>query len=82
MNEFDKIVGFNYLKVIHVNDSKNPTGAHKDRHENIGKGYIGLKPLSKICHDERFKAIPKILETPYIDGNAPYKEEIELIINN
>ena len=84
INEFDKVIGLNYLKVIHLNDSKNPIGSHKDRHENIGFGTIGFDTLMKFVNDERFKDIPKILETPYIPYTKelsfpPYKEEIEMI---
>lgn len=84
INEFDKIIGLEYLKVIHINDSKNPLNAKKDRHENIGFGYVGFDTIVKICNDERFKDIPKILETPYIDVTddlsvPPYKEEIKMI---
>ena len=84
IKEFDKTIGLKYLKVIHINDSKNPTCSKKDRHENIGFGYIGFDTIKKICNDERFKDIPKILETPYIDitkdeSIPPYKEEIEMI---
>ena len=84
IKEFDKIIGLEYLKVIHLNDSKNVCGAHKDRHENIGFGHIGFETLMKFVNDERFKDIPKILETPYIEYNKnlsfpPYKEEIEMI---
>jgi deoxyribonuclease-4 len=67
---------------IHINDSKNVQGAHKDRHENIGYGEIGFETLNKIVHNPRLKDVPKILETPYIDGKAPYKEEIEMFENN
>ena len=81
LNEFDSILGLDMIKAIHVNDSKNPLGAHKDRHANIGTGFIGLDTLKKICEDRRFLLIPKILETPYIDGNAPYKEEICMLRN-
>ena len=79
LDDFDKTIGLNYLKCIHVNDSKNICGAHKDRHENIGKGYIGLDNLIKIIYHKKLDNIPKILETPYINDMAPYKEEIELI---
>mgnify|MGYP003311517843 CR=1 FL=1 len=86
IKEFDDIVGLNYIKAIHVNDSKNIRGSHKDRHENIGFGYIGFQTLTKVIYDERFKDIPKILETPYIpsikyskESYPPYKEEIEMI---
>jgi deoxyribonuclease-4 len=77
--QFDKIIGLERLAVIHINDSKNEIGAGKDRHENIGKGYIGLETIQKIVNDSRFEKIAKILETPYIDGKAPYKEEINLL---
>ena len=58
------------------NDSKNPLASHKDRHANLGDGYIGFDALYRICPDEVFAHIPKILETPYIDGLPPYKDEI------
>lgn len=80
INEFNNIIGIDKIKCFHINDSKNIRGSHKDRHENIGKGNIGYDILHKIVHDERFINIPKILETPYIDGVAPYKEEIELLL--
>ena len=79
LDEFDKIVGLKYVKCLHINDSKNICGAKKDRHENIGKGYIGLDNLIKVIYNSRLDNIPKILETPYINEVAPYKEEIALI---
>ena len=79
LDEFDKVINLKYLKCLHINDSKNPCGAKKDRHENIGKGYIGLDNIIKIIYNKRLDNIPKILETPYIDELPPYKEEIELI---
>ncbi len=84
INEFDRIVGLKYLKVIHLNDSKNPLGSHKDRHENIGFGTIGFDTILKFVSDPRFESIPKILETPYISYSKdisfpPYKEEIMMI---
>lgn len=81
LSEFDKIIGLNYLKVIHINDSKNVISARKDRHENIGFGTIGFQNLIKIIYHDKLKGIPKILETPYIEKNAPYKYEIEMIRN-
>ena len=81
LEEFDKIVGLDYLKVIHINDSKNVMGAHKDRHDNIGIGNIGFDNLIKIIYHDKLKGIPKILETPYVEQNPPYKEEIEMIRN-
>lgn len=82
LDEFDNIIGLDKIKCIHINDSKNIINSHKDRHENIGKGTIGLETLIKIINNKRLDNIPKILETPYIDGIAPYKEEIELIREN
>lgn len=87
INEFDKNIGINYIKVIHVNDSKNELGSHKDRHENIGFGNIGFDTLIKIIYDVRFRDIPKILETPYVTKDddskekiyPPYKYEIDMI---
>lgn len=82
LEEFDNVIGLNYLKVVHVNDSKNIRGASKDRHENIGKGYIGLETLKYVVNHPKLVDIIKILETPYIEGNPPYKEEIELLREN
>ncbi|WP_270179308.1 deoxyribonuclease IV [Alkalihalobacillus sp. CinArs1] len=84
LDEFDKIVGIDRLKVLHVNDSKNERGSHKDRHENIGFGHIGFDALNKIIHHEQLKDVPKILETPYVgedkkNKKAPYKLEIEML---
>lgn len=89
MEEFDRILGKDQIAVFHINDSKNPRGAGKDRHENLGKGYIGFEALNYIVHHPDFTEIPKILETPWIpiDGDkkntrAPYKEEIALLRPN
>ena len=84
LNEFDKIIGIDRIKVVHVNDSKNEQGAHKDRHENIGFGYIGFDALNNVVHHEAFKDIPKILETPYVgedkkNKKPPYRFEIEML---
>jgi deoxyribonuclease-4 len=84
LKEFDKIIGLNRLKVIHLNDSKNPLGASKDRHENIGAGHIGFDALCYVAYHELLKDIPKILETPYVEIQnigkiAPYKYEIEML---
>lgn len=77
---FDKVVGLNYLKCIHINDSKNERGAKKDRHENIGYGSLGFDNLINVIYNERLDGIPKILETPYINKEyPPYKQEIEMI---
>ena len=79
LDSFDKLIGIDKIKCLHLNDSKNPLNSHKDRHANIGKGTIGLDTLIKVVDNNKLKDVPKILETPYIDGLAPYKEEIELI---
>jgi deoxyribonuclease IV len=86
LEEFDRIIGIDRLKVLHINDSKNERGARKDRHENIGFGHIGFEALSYIVHHPQLQDVPKILETPYVgtDKNnkkAPYKFEIEMIKN-
>lgn len=78
LDEFDQKIGLDRLLVVHVNDSKNERGASKDRHENIGYGYIGFETLNLIVHHEKLKSVPKILETPYIEKVAPYKEEIQM----
>ena len=82
LNDFDKTIGLDKIKCLHLNDSKNILGSHKDRHENIGKGTIGFETLLNIIKEPKLANIPKILETPYIEGRAPYKEEIELIRSN
>lgn len=84
LNEFDKIIGIERIKVLHINDSKNERGAHKDRHENFGFGHIGFDALSYIVNHAEFKDRPKILETPFVgpdkkNRNAPYKHEIDMI---
>ena len=86
LNEFDKVIGIDRLKVLHINDSKNERGARKDRHENIGFGHIGFDALSYIVHHPQLMAIPKILETPFVgedkkDKRAPYQYEIEMLRN-
>lgn len=82
LDQFDEIIGIDKIYCVHVNDSKNDFGAHKDRHENFGFGHIGFDTLIKIIYNERLKNVPKILETPYVDGEyAPYKYEIEMIRN-
>ena len=84
LTQFDKTVGLDRIKVLHINDSKNPVGAHKDRHENFGLGEIGFDALMNVIQVPEFKNLPKILETPWIKVEdkvqiAPYKKEIEMI---
>ena len=84
LNEFDSIIGINKIKCVHINDSKNVIGSHKDRHENIGYGTIGFDNLINVIYNDRLKDIPKILESPYVGENKeypPYKFEIEMIRN-
>lgn len=83
---FDHLLGKDQIAVFHINDSKNPCKAAKDRHENLGKGYIGFDALNHIVHHPDFTEVPKILETPWIpidedkkNTRAPYKEEIALL---
>lgn len=84
LEEFDKIIGLDRLKVLHINDSKNERGMRKDRHANIGFGHIGFSALNYIVSHPQLQDIPKILETPYVgeDKNnkkAPYKQEINML---
>ena len=89
LDEFDKKIGIDKIACVHINDSKNILGSHKDRHENIGLGTIGFDNLINIIYHEKLKGVPKILETPYITNGideknkiyAPYKFEIEMIKN-
>lgn len=77
LEEFDRIIGLDRLKAIHLNDSKNPLGSHKDRHEVLGKGYIGLDAIKYIINHPKIKNLPIYLETPNeLDG---YKNEIALL---
>lgn len=77
LEEFDKIIGIDKLKAIHLNDSKNPFNSHKDRHEKIGEGSLGLKAISNIINHPKLKHLPFFLETPNeLDG---YKNEIEIL---
>lgn len=77
LDKFDKIIGLNKLCAIHLNDSKNPFSSHKDRHEKIGKGSIGIEAITKIINHPRLKGIPFFLETP---NELPgYAEEIKLL---
>ena len=84
LEEFDRIIGLDRLKVIHINDSKNPQGAAKDRHANIGFGEIGFDALNAIVHHPKLAHLPKILETPFVgedkkNKKAPYLHEIDML---
>lgn len=85
LKEFDNLIGIDKIKCVHINDSKNIIGSHKDRHENIGFGTIGFDTILKVLSNESLKNVPKILETPYVGENKeypPYKFEIEMLKNN
>ena len=84
LDEFDRVVGIERLRAVHINDSKNPCGAHKDRHECIGKGYLGseefgggMQVIQNIVSNGRLHALPFILETP--NELAGYAAEIKLL---
>ena len=80
LEEFDRIIGLERLKAVHLNDSLNPLGAHKDRHAKIGEGYIGLDALINVINHPYLKELPFILETPNdLDG---YAKEIEILRKN
>ena len=81
INEFDRVIGLDRLLCIHLNDSKNPSGSHKDRHENLGYGEIGFDTLNYVAHHPKLTNIPKVLETPYVNNEPPYKIEIEMLKN-
>lgn len=82
LDTVERTVGLNKLFVVHINDSKNPIGSHKDRHENLGYGEIGFEALNAVVHNPRLKDVPKILETPYVNDKPPYKIEIEMLRAN
>ena len=77
LEQFDRVIGLNRLKAIHLNDSKNPLGSRKDRHEKIGEGNIGLEAITRIINHPALRSLPFYLETPNeLDG---YQREIELL---
>ena len=87
IDEFDRLIGRDQIAIFHINDSKNPQGAHKDRHANLGEGEIGFDALKYVVHHPDFADVPKILETPWIpnpdnpkDKKPPYKEEIARLL--
>ena len=77
LEEFDRTLGLDRLKAIHLNDSKNPLGAHKDRHEKLGQGCIGLETLKNVVNHPALRDLPFILETP--NDLTRYQEEIALM---
>lgn len=89
LDEFDEKIGLDKIGCVHINDSKNPLAAHKDRHENLGLGTIGFETLIEVIYNKRLEHVPKILETPFVTEDdstkerlyPPYKFEIEMIKN-
>lgn len=81
LDELESLGLLEKVGCVHVNDSKNPFGSHKDRHANIGYGFIGFDNIINIIYNKRLEDIPKILETPWIEEYPPYKYEIEMIRN-
>jgi deoxyribonuclease-4 len=74
---FGRIVGFDRLKAFHLNDSKKPLGSRVDRHEHIGKGFVGLEPFRRLVNDGRFDRLPMLLETPKAEGRAKGTIEVD-----
>ena len=81
LEKFDKVIGIDKIKCVHLNDSKNEIGSHKDRHANIGYGTIGFENLIHVAYMDKLKDVPKILETPWVLEYPPYKLEISMIRN-
>lgn len=79
LDEFDKVIGLENLRVIHLNDSKNEPGAKKDRHANLGYGRLGFDFLYLVASHPRLATIPKILETPFVNELPPYGTEIKML---
>ena len=77
VEEFDRVIGLEHLKAVHLNDSKNPLGSHKDRHEKIGEGHIGLDALAAVVQHPKLRHLPFILETP--NDEAGWAEEIRTL---
>jgi deoxyribonuclease-4 len=75
--QFGRLVGFERLKAFHMNDSQKPRGSRVDRHEHIGKGFLGLEPFRRIVNDPRFRQLPMLLETPKAEGKAKGAIEVD-----
>ncbi len=78
VTEFDRVVGLSHLKALHINDSMNPVGAHKDRHARIGEGYIGAQAIGRVLNHPALKGLPAVLETPQ-ENLAGYQAEIAML---
>jgi len=79
IDEFDRLVGFEWLLAIHANDSKTPLGARRDRHENIGEGQIGSAGFRRMLRHQQLKTYPWILEVPGFDNKGPDKANIDIL---
>jgi deoxyribonuclease IV len=75
--QFERLVGFERLRVLHLNDSKRPLGSRVDRHEHIGQGCLGLEPFRRIVNDRRFRGVPMLLETPKTEGRSPSAIQVD-----
>lgn len=79
LGEFEKLIGLDKLIAIHANDSRDPFGSGRDRHENIGQGTLSLRPFELLIHDSRTKHLPFIIETPGFDGTGPDKKNLDIL---
>ncbi len=79
LQHFDDVIGLDRLKAVHFNDSKNERGSHKDRHEKLGQGFLGMDAMKQIALHPAFQGLPFILETPNEDEG--YMEEIRTVRN-
>jgi deoxyribonuclease IV len=75
--QFGRLVGFDRLKVFHLNDSKRPLGSRVDRHEHVGDGFLGIETFRRLVNDPRFRALPMLLETPKTEGRSPARIEVD-----
>ena len=79
MKEFEKEIGLQHLVAFHINDSKSAFNSHHDRHENLGKGYIGLQAFKNLLSESKLITIPWILEVPGFDNQGPDKQNIDIV---
>jgi len=79
IEDFDKHIGLHLLEVLHLNDSRDPLGSSRDRHENIGEGTLGKPVFERIVNDPRLNGLPLIIETPGFDGKGPDQRNIEIL---
>jgi len=75
--QFERLIGFDRLKLFHMNDSKRPLGSRVDRHEHVGRGAIGLEPFRRLVNDPRFRTLPMLLETPKTEGRSPTRIAVD-----